>query len=232
MKDIRQSKLYKSFNAKFDVDIKIKENGEKEISNMPSWANIKTDMTSNRDNIAIISGKVNDIVVIDLDKPKEGEIDGIRYFEDNVCKIEKLNTLITKSIRGGFHIYYKYNNKLKSGVRIKDINKDISIDIRSDKSCLFEGKGYELYNDAEELLPVPEKFIKLLKREKEREKYDETIGKEQVHIEGIELILNSLHSDYFDNYLKWFNVLCVLKNIGVDIEVAKNFSKLSLKYDE
>ena len=231
MKDIRQSKLYKSFNAKFDVDIKIKD-GQKQISNMPSWSNIKTDMTSNRDNIAIISGKVNDIVVIDLDKPKEGEIDGIRYFEDNVCKIEKLNTLITKSIRGGFHIYYKYNNKLKSGVRIKDINKDISIDIRSDKTCLFEGRGYELYNDVEELLPVPEKFLKLLKREKEREKYDETIGKEQVQKEGIELILNSLHSDYFDNYLKWFNVLCVLKNIGVDIEVAKNFSKLSLKYDE
>ena len=64
MATIKESVIYDSLKAKFDVDINI-INGERKVSNMPKWAEIKTDVTSGRDNIGIITGKINDITVID-----------------------------------------------------------------------------------------------------------------------------------------------------------------------
>src|SRR6476619_501211 len=123
-KDIRDSVLYKTIGAKFDVELNY-VNGKKIIKPMPKWKQITTDVTSGRDNIAIRTGKINNIICIDLDKPKNDELDGIRYFEE-------LNTLVTKTIGGGYHIYYEYTNKLRSTVKLVNINNTISIDIRND----------------------------------------------------------------------------------------------------
>jgi len=143
VKDIRDSVLYKTIGAKFDVELNY-VNGKKIIKPMPKWKTITTDVTSDRDNIAIRTGKINNIICIDLDKPKDGELDGIRYFEDNVGKIEELNTLVTKTIGGGYHIYYKYTNKLKSTVKLVNVGITISIDSRNDDAIAFEGKSYDL----------------------------------------------------------------------------------------
>ena len=128
--------------AKFDIGIVI-EDGRKIISPYPhAWNKIKDNQCSTTaSNVAIRCGKVNGILVVDLDVPKEGEIDGIRYFEDNVCKISELNTLVTRSGRGGYHIYYKYCQKIASSIRLNDVNKLVSIDVLSDGKCVLERRG-------------------------------------------------------------------------------------------
>src|SRR5689334_8784146 len=200
-KDIRDSVLYKTIGAKFDVELNY-VNGKKIIKPMPKWKTITTDVTSNRDNVAIRTGKINDIICIDLDKPKDGELDGIRYFENNVGKIEEFNTLVTKSIGGGYHIYYKYINKLKSTVKLVNINNVISIDIRNDDAIAFEGKHYDLVCDAEEFQEVPETLLALYKLEERRVKMETSIGNEQLPNESIKLMLDNLNESYHDNYQK------------------------------
>ena len=47
------------------------------------------------------------------------------------------------------------------------------------------------------------------------------------------MILNNLHIDYCKDYNKWLNIIITLKNLGYDIEIAKQFSKRCIeKYDE
>jgi len=231
-KDIRDSVLYKTIGAKFDVELNY-VNGKKIIKPIPKWKTITTDVTSDRDNIAIRTGKINNIICIDLDKPKDGELDGIRYFEDNVGKIEELNTLVTQTIGGGYHIYYKYTNKLRSTVKLVNINNTISIDIRNDDAIAFEGKSYDLICDAEELQEVPETLLALYKLEDRRLKMEQTIGNEKLPNDSIKLMLDNLDFSYHDNYQKWINVLCVLKNINCDLGTAKYFSKKNeKKYNE
>ena len=145
---------------------------------------------------------------------KDGELDGIRYFEDNVGKIEELNTLVTQTIGGGYHIYYKYTNKLRSTVKLVNVGNTISIDIRNDDAITFEGKSYDLVCDAEELQEVPETLLALYKLEERRVKMEQSIGNEKIPNDSIKLMLDNLDFSYHDNYQKWINVLCVLKNIN------------------
>jgi hypothetical protein len=111
--------------------------------------------------------------------------------------------LITKTIGGGFHIYFRFTSKLKTSVKLQDINHIVSIDVRNDNAIIFEGKNYELYNDPTELLEVPEAFINLYTREKHRLKMEENIGNEVLNNASIKLILDNLDESYCDNYKKW-----------------------------
>lgn len=226
MKTIKDSVVYNNLVAKFPVDF---SKGKKNVQFPVGWNKIKTDLTTpSSKNIAILTGKVNNILTVDIDKPKNEEVDGLKYFEENVMPISELNTLITKSINGGYHIYFEYSTRLFNSIRLKDI-QDVSIDIKSDKGCIFEGDGYELICDVQELQPVPEAFIKLYKKEEKRKTFENTYcGNFNDMI--IELILNNLSSNYYDNYTNWFNVLCVLKNLDKK-KLAIEFSKKSKKFD-
>jgi len=128
----------------------------------------------------------------DLDVPKKGEIDGIRYFEENVCKISELKTLVTRSRRGGYHIYYKYCQKITSSIRLNDLNKQVSIDVLSDGKCVFEGDGYELLNCPLELDFLPDTFVELYNREKKRIKREENVGSITVDDTAIKKLLDNL----------------------------------------
>lgn len=232
MGTIRESKIFNTMPAKFPINIEFID-GKKKVSNLVAgWKKIKTDLSGDFPNFAILTGKIGGIVMIDLDKPKPDEIDGIQFFEDNICKISDLNTLVTSTISGGYHIYYKYTPKLKNSVRLETNNTQVSIDIRNDGGISYEGQRYNLVKDVEELEEVPEKFFKLLKGEAKRKKLDESIGNEVITDENIKCILDNLDETYYDNYHKWFSILCILKNGDYGIMTAKYFSSKSEKYDE
>jgi len=232
MKTIRNSVAYKDLAAKFPVSFTVIENKKTKIRMPTGWQTIKEDRTlGNENNFAIITRKVNDIVVVDLDKPKEGEIDGIKYFEEKVCKINDLQTLVSKTVNGGYHIYYKYTNKLKPSVRLKNINDIVSIDIKTDGGCVFEGTNYSLVNDYE-IDNVPEQVINLYHKDKEREKIEESLGDSKLNKEGIGTLLDNLSGKYYENYQEWVNVLCCLKNINCDKQIAEEFSSKSDKFNK
>ena len=83
--------------------------GKKKVSGMPkNWNNLKESKYNNEDNFAVLTGKTNDIIVIDLDR-KDTEFIGLEWFENNIGKISDIDTLVTKTINNGYHIFFKYN---------------------------------------------------------------------------------------------------------------------------
>lgn len=223
MATIKESVIFDSLKAKFDVDINIID-GKKVVSNMPKWSEIKTDVTSGRDNLGIITGKLNGITVIDLDPPKETEIDGIKYFEENVCKIEDCK-FVVKTISGGYHLYFKFCSKLKTSVKIEDL-KLVSIDVRNDKAIIFGGKGYTIIKDCkiDELVEVPESFIELYKKDEKRKKNESVMMNDKLTDKSIQLILKHLNIKFLNEFKYWFQLLIVLKNIRFDKELIKEYS--------
>lgn len=68
-------------------------------------------------NIAVVTGKISNIIVIDID-PRHGATD--EDFKD-------IQTVRSKTGGGGWHIYFQYEEGLQTKSKIKD-----GIDIRSD----------------------------------------------------------------------------------------------------
>ena len=89
-KDIRDSDIYNQLKGgQFCINpIKINSStGKKDNIIMPlGWNNIKTNQVK-RDTIQfrVNTGKEHGIIIVDLDKSKkEGEIDGIKFWEENL----------------------------------------------------------------------------------------------------------------------------------------------------
>lgn len=122
--------------------IKIGVQFPKENVRLPSqWNKITKSIYNNEKNYAVLTGKINNIIVVDLDKKEETFVGKI-WFEKNFGKIEECKTLITKTINGGYHIYFKYCDKIKNMN-----NKKLHIDILSDNKCCYQGENYNIIND-------------------------------------------------------------------------------------
>ena len=120
------------------------------------WTKFTQSIYNNEDNFAILTGHVNDIIVIDLDK-KDDLFVGLEWIETYLGALNKLNTLVTKTINNGFHIFFKYTSKLKNTINCG--NK--YIDILSDKKCCYQGIGYDILHD-KEIRALTDVEIKLL----------------------------------------------------------------------
>jgi hypothetical protein len=84
-------------------------------------------------NIGLLTGKINNITVLDIDLKD----DGMKLW--NLIKIN-YPTIITPTVQtpsGALHMYFKYNNKIKSMNRIKVNNKKIGWDIKSDNGIII-----------------------------------------------------------------------------------------------
>jgi P4 family phage/plasmid primase-like protien len=235
VKNIKDSKYFDSIKAKFNLILNVGNKKDKFSGFFKNWQNNNQDLTSSdSQNIAINTGKNNGITVIDLDAVKEylNEKCGIELFETYVCPINQLTTLTTKSTNGGYHIYYKYTSKLKTGAKLNIGDFVYSIDVRNDKACATEGENYPLFIDANELEEVPDSLIELFTRNDKIVKYEEKHKNEVVNKNGIKLILDNLKPMYYDTFVNWFNVICVLKNLNVSLETVIEFSSKSSHFIE
>lgn len=98
----------------------------KENRNLCEKRNLQTIMESQPQNFGVITGKENNIVVVDLDFYKNGEpTKWNKDFGDDY--IEKFNTFSVLTGRGGIHLYFKYDPQLKTTQ-----SSDYSIDIKND----------------------------------------------------------------------------------------------------
>jgi hypothetical protein len=133
------------FNDYIKTGCKIQiKDGKKNLSGlMKEWISLKESHYNGEDNFMILTGQQNRITVIDLDVPKEDEINGIEWFETNICKISDINTLTTKTIRGGYHIYFNYTDELKTITKLNGM----SLDILNNNKGVLEGKNYTILND-------------------------------------------------------------------------------------
>ena len=77
--------------------------------------------------IAIVTGKISGITVLDIDKDEKG-----RHKAD-IKNLPETKTIQTQS--GGYHLYYKYNPDIKTTAGYKLVNGEV--DVRNDNGIVF-----------------------------------------------------------------------------------------------
>ena len=161
---IRDTNIYNTFTAKFDQHIVLENGKKKSLYNPPTgWDKLKKDITTKQSkNVGVLTGKINNIIVVDLDMDKNNKKSGMEWFENNFGKIEDFNTLITKSISGGRHLYFKFSKEIKVG---NGIIEGYNVDIKGDKGFMYEGTDYDLIKETDELME-PDFLIEYFKNKK------------------------------------------------------------------
>lgn len=129
--------------VRFSVDLGTDDNLKKTPRFPRGWQKYTTSHYNSTLNFAILTGSVNDIIVVDIDKNKKtGEMPGLEWFNSHFGSLEQANTLVTNTWGGGYHIFFKYTPLIKSTAL-----KKLCVDIQSDGKCVFQGKKYDvLYN--------------------------------------------------------------------------------------
>jgi hypothetical protein len=128
------------------LKIKLNENDKTPVNKWSSPLNQTYNIDEDRYNVGIPTGKVNNIIVVDVDVKKDTkkELDGIAKLKEYIKEHGRLNTLTVRSPRGGIHYYFKYHDNDNDD--LKFIKKHhlytragmggYSIDIRSDKGYI------------------------------------------------------------------------------------------------
>ncbi len=146
----RQFKDCVCFPIKMDIN-----NGVKKTKLPNKWNDITENLTKGNENcFAVLTGKrktgSGNVFVIDLDKNKnENEISGVEWFENHIAKLDELDTFITKTPNGGFHIYYEYEEDIKTKIGFNYDNKKVCLDLLADGKCCYQGQYYPVFKDVD-----------------------------------------------------------------------------------
>jgi hypothetical protein len=95
--------------------------------------------------VATLTGKVNQLVVVDIDivKPHKTEKDGMKAWAKMLCSLkEPLNTRVVSTPSGGLHYYFKYCPSTKTSAGVNGY----SIAVRTGVVCP-PSKKYTLRDD-------------------------------------------------------------------------------------
>lgn len=210
---IMDSLFYDSIPNKVSCDeIVILPDDKKSLPSRPKdWPKVRGDLApkSSTTNLWLHTGSPNGLFVIDIDGQE-----GIDNFQRIFGKIEDIPTVITKTIRGGYHIYVKYHERIAKSM----LNfKKMKIDILSSGRSVYEGKNYWLVRyshtlcDGEIFFDYIEKYIK---EEKEIRELNRKTALPAINDSIMSDILDSLGTDYYEKYNNWIQVLMALKNCG------------------
>ncbi len=97
------------------------------------WVELRESRYNGESNFGILTGGMNGIMVVDLDK-KDDNFSSKVWWEENVGEIDLVGTLVTETANGGYHIY-------DGSVNSETNWNGMAIDILSDKRSVWEGKG-------------------------------------------------------------------------------------------
>ena len=227
-----------------------------------SWKNVKETpkhLFHQYHNIAILTGLINGITVIDIDIPKtnKNEKDGMVMMKE-LCKIHNgddcIQTPICRTQSGGLHFYFKYDPEIKTTTGVNGY----SIDVRNDCGLIVappsvgERGPYEWINESglsdidpieipkwlKEWLLLAEKNknVKTTKvgAKKEIDEKSYNINKDYIFIYDnakITDLLNKLPEKYLNNYKDWLTITSCLKSEGL-YDIWDTWSKQSTNYDK
>jgi P4 family phage/plasmid primase-like protien len=252
----------------FSIDIQQKQHKsgkwKKEIKFPYDWGNFtleKTFINKDYSGLGILTGKINNIIVIDIDNLEHWN----KFLQEN--KEKEPDTIKATSGSGGIHFYFKYNPILE-GIKSKDhcFSKEYDIDIKTNGGCvicppssyfnknlnkkvkytwvtsIFDSELKEMPNWMCKIL-LDKNKIKQNNKEnniQNNEKYDnyEIIehenedNKKIFTVEDITYLLSLLSPERNNNYSDWLNLGICLFNIDQkNLFVWKKWSKQSDKYE-
>lgn len=123
---------------------------------------------------SLLTGEKSNIMVIDLDR-HEGSADGVSYFKDHIePKLNKYdlkiihNTFTVKTPNDGLHLYFKYEEGLKTKANLFEGGIDIRTDggiICAPYSIREGNRVYEPIDSTSEVLEMPQSLYELLYEE-------------------------------------------------------------------
>lgn len=232
----------------FTIKTKIANGKEKkDIKQMPPWKQINKDNCLKYIglNVAVITGAISGISVIDFDNMESYN----KVLED----FPELKDFKQVKTRNGVHIYGLYNKDLHTTTNAYDMYADI--DIRNDEGVVFapptrynlldgtiieyEDMGGELFEFPHDLVQK-QKYIQkeLTKKKKETEKTQKKVQKimesePMTNLDEIcrKIINAGLLDDMCDDYNTWINVGFAIFNSVNNFELFDLFSARSSKYE-
>jgi P4 family phage/plasmid primase-like protien len=198
---------------KFGGKLKI-TNGKKDFSPRPKdWQNMIVSKYNNQKDFCILTGAINDILVIDLDRTKEEkekdikDFTSLKWFTSIFGEITDVKTLITSTVNGGFHIYFKYTDNIKHKEQVHP-----KVDIISDKGCVYEGSFYKIFNDYQ-IISLTDNQIKQLKKDQEKKVVEKVVEKvkqlPKITETSLDEIKNEITIFVINNYSNKFEETCI-----------------------
>ena len=207
---------------------------------------------------ALITGKRNNIIILDVDIKDEGMEEIKKYIK----QFGTLDTLTIKTPSGGLHYYFKYfgvneasNYLIKNVIKNRSKYRNKGLDIRTTGGYIKAppSENYDIINNVEviemtehlllwllEDMKIKKIKIKTIKDAIVKEIKPENNKTYNYNINSSEVleILKKLNKNYSDHYDKWLMVLTVLKNLSLNgfddaYKIFVKFSKKNkLKFDE
>jgi hypothetical protein len=227
----------------------------KEKKPVISWKDIKKTpkhLFKPDHNIALITGKINGLTVIDIDNPKPGknEMDGMKMYEELLDRYNEgfeLDTPVSITQSGGLHIYFAYDSEINTSTGVNGY----SIDIRNDGALIICPpsigiKGEYMWKEAGELnntklMQIPRWFkdwLKLSDKKASKEpkiRMDSYIPNPEIRFiyndSNIIELLDKLPSKYLNTFSDWFIITSCLKSEGLK-DIWAKWSAKSTSYDE
>ena len=193
---------------------------------------------------ANLTGKINDIIVLVINKPTQNLEDGRPKIRGLIHGQPETLRMITKS--GELHYYYKYDDEIKC--TSKGIHR-YAVDVLSNcdyvEVCDINRPIFLADDDDEPtpIQPLPEKLKQFILtwqnknnnvNKKEKKETSTTIPKSimfNYNLADIVDVLNKLPPKYYNDFSQWFKITSALKSANLR-EVWDTFSKKSIKYDE
>ena len=201
---------------------------------------------STENNVGLICGTLNNIIVLDVDKKDNG----IEEMEIYYQKYGQIETLKQSSVNGGYHLFFKYISNDEDDQYLIDnflLNKskyrNKGLDIRSNGGYIvispstIDGKHYKFVNESE-IIEMPHTLIKfLLETEDNNNKTLQPYivnPKDYVYELSdtkIYELLIKLDDSYLNETKKWKIITHILKGLDKK-ELWNNWSTMSTFYDE
>jgi len=144
-------------------------------------------------NIGIPTGKVNNIIVVDLDSYKWEAEHPFYILYNKETFINDINTYCVKTTSGGYHLFFEYDKDIKNV-----ISKKYEIDIFTDDKYVVgigskvKGKTYSVINDVN-IKPLPQKLKDFLMEVIKSVKKDKKTKTKKVDNKNISSSTNTNH---------------------------------------
>lgn len=179
-------------------------------------------------NIAIMTGEINDLLVVDIDIAKESELSGFDLLTEYEREYGIIKTPKVFTQSGGMHLYFKYDKDLSSNkVRVNNY----SIDIRSDGGYIIappskgEHGNYMWINNIQKPIDIPPQLKEILLNETIIDTNTNTTNKTKTEQNEINVIessdISEIYTDHINhntsqsntNLLKGDNLINILQNL-------------------
>jgi hypothetical protein len=205
-------------------------------------------------NYGLLTGKINNLLVLDIDVKDNGLEEWKKY----VQRKGEPKTITITTPSGGFHYYFLYHSSnhadeqlLRNYLHTQTKLRNAGLDIRSDGGYVvgpnskINHKTYTYVNhsDKDQLQEIPTDLLLWLlegytkegetKKEPTPQKTQKDLQKDLVSLvsdEKIIELLQLLPNEFCDNYLKWLSVTNVLKGLNKQ-DLWNTFSRKSKKYN-